>query len=391
MVVQQWGYKMEGLINKYRTEQFYFSTPGYELLVDGKFRKIICEKTQEIPHIITGLQKSGTLKGKIVVGTLPFNINEAPILYLAEKWKKQEFPFMQRKIKFIDDVMKNDVELFGFNPTPEKYKEMVRKATEYIKKGELNKLVLSRGVELQLLKNPDIKLILLKLYQNNEEGYTYSVPIGNRAVLLGASPEMLVSKRGNSIFSNPLAGSRKRGSNISEDSAMAKELKESLKDKREHKFVVDNIVEKISEICDEIYSSPIPEVISTKRLWHLSSVIRGRLKNTELTALDAALKIYPTPAVCGVPQEIAYEKILELEGQGRGFFTGLVGWCDENGNGDWAIAIRGAEIRGKNVTIKAGAGIVEESVPEEEMKETGVKFRTMLDAIGIGEDKKYEY
>ena len=98
MVVQQWGYKMEGLINKYRTEQFYFSTPGYELLVDGKFRKIICEKTQEIPHIITELQKSGTLKGKIVVGTLPFNINEAPILYLAEKWKKQEFPFMQRKI-----------------------------------------------------------------------------------------------------------------------------------------------------------------------------------------------------------------------------------------------------------------------------------------------------
>ena len=278
-----------------------------------------------------------------------------------------------------------------FTPDYSKYKEMVRKATEYIKKGELNKLVLSRGVELQLLKNPDIKLILLKLYQNNEEGYTYSVPIGNRAVLLGASPEMLVSKRGNSIFSNPLAGSRKRGSNISEDSAMAKELKESLKDKREHKFVVDNIVEKISEICDEIYSSPIPEVISTKRLWHLSSVIRGRLKNTELTALDAALKIYPTPAVCGVPQEIAYEKILELEGQGRGFFTGLVGWCDENGNGDWAIAIRGAEIRGKNVTIKAGAGIVEESVPEEEMKETGVKFRTMLDAIGIGEDKKYEY
>ena len=165
----------------------------------------------------------------------------------------------------------------------------------------------------------------------------------------------------------------------------SKELNNSSKDLIEHNFVVEDIVRKLSHICKTVSFSEKPELLSTEQLWHLSTKIEGELINSNSTVFDAALSVHPTPAICGVPQSNAYEKIRELEGSSRGIFTGIIGWCDENGDGDWAIAIRGAEIDKDSIFIRAGAGIVQKSVAQEELEETEIKFRTMLRGLNLGE------
>lgn len=176
-----------------------------------------------------------------------------------------------------------------------------------------------------------------------------------------------------------------RGKNFKEDQNLARELQSSRKDLTEHKFVVEDIVKRLSSICEGISFSKRPELIQTEQLWHLSTEIEGKLATNDYTVFDAALAIHPTPAICGVPQAEAYKKIKQLEGNGRGLFTGIIGWCDENGDGDWAIAIRGAIIDRKSIFVRAGAGIVLESIAEEELRETGIKFRTMLKGINMNE------
>lgn len=366
-----------------RKNNFYFSTPEYEILVENICDKIPFNQATEIPDIITEMKAKNQLSGKLVVGAIPFDVKEGGYLYLADAWKRKDIPFKNRNDSISTQEEKNPIYSKKFVPLPESYMDMVERGVEFINSGLLNKLVLSRGVELKFEKDLNIEQILQRIYQGNSDGYTYAMKLNTEETLIGASPEMLVSKRGSFIYSNPLAGSRPRGKTENEDKALAQELKNSKKDYKEHKIVVGSIVEKVSPICKNIEVSKEPDLIHTKQLWHLSSIIKGELMDENQTVFDAALAIHPTPAVCGAPQNEAYKKIFELEERSRGLFTGIVGWCDEEGDGDWAIAIRGAEIRENMMLIQSGAGIVCDSIPEEEMKETGVKFRTMLNGINL--------
>lgn len=371
------------LLKNYDEEQnhFYFSTPEYEILTKNSSKKILFEHATELPQIISEMKEKKQIDGKIIVGAIPFDIKEGGALYVVDSWEKRELPFEKRADIALLQEKKNSVIEKKQIPSPKTYMEMVKKGVEHIKAGELNKIVLSRGIELTFEDTPNVCQVLQRLYKSNSDGYTYALNLEGGNLLLGASPEMLVSKRGDNIYSNPLAGSRPRGRTLTEDRELALELEHSEKDLLEHKFVVDNIVEKITGICKHIKAFDKPELIHTKQLWHLSSVITGELVGKDKTVIDAALAIHPTPAICGVPQSEAYKKILELEGQSRGVFTGIIGWCDENGDGDWAIAIRGGELKENKMYIRAGAGIVLDSIPEEEMKETGVKLKTMLSTI----------
>lgn len=375
--------KKASLVGKYTNDEvpFYFSTPDYEILAKNISDKIFFSHATELPSIISKMR--GDLSGKLIVGAIPFDVREGGMLYAADLWEKNDVPFRQRSEILIDKGGNNSVDKMTYEPSQERFIEMVEKGVENIRANKLDKLVLSRGVEVRYKKRIDVSSVLKRLYCNNPDGYTYALKNEDDDILIGASPEMLVSKRGRCIYSNPLAGSRPRGGTHEEDELLAQELQHSQKDLSEHKFVVDNIVEKMSKICDDVVFPEIPELIYTSQLWHLSSVIKGNLKNPDFTVFDAALAIHPTPAICGVPQNEAYRKILELEGGSRGLFTGIIGWCDENGNGDWAIAIRGSMIKDNVASVKAGAGIVRESVPQEELKETGVKFRTMLNAVNL--------
>ena len=376
---------MKCLLEECRAEdiKIYFSTPNYEMKID-KFTDIISfEKALEIPQIISDIKDK--LQGKLVFGAIPFDINESGKLYITDSWETNSVPFKERANVDTAVTDNNYPIKKEYIPSCEHYMEMVEKGVECITKGKLSKLVLSRGVKFQFPQNIDVTPILQCLYSHNPAGYTYFLKKESGKYVVGASPEMLVSKRGNYVYSNPLAGSRQRGKNQEEDLKFSKELNNSSKDLIEHNFVVEDIVRKLSHICKTVSFSEKPELLSTEQLWHLSTKIEGELINSNSTVFDAALSVHPTPAICGVPQSNAYEKIRELEGSSRGIFTGIIGWCDENGDGDWAIAIRGAEIDKDSIFIRAGAGIVQKSVAQEELEETEIKFRTMLRGLNLGE------
>jgi len=118
-------------------------------------------------------------------------------------------------------------------------------------------------------------------------------------------------------------------------------------------------------------------------MWHLSSPISGRLADPSVSALALAEALHPTPAVCGTPLPAARGAIAEIEGIDRGYYSGLVGWCDAAGDGEWAVTLRSAEVSDATVRLFAGAGVVAGSDPDAELAETGAKFRTLLRAIGL--------
>jgi isochorismate synthase len=119
-------------------------------------------------------------------------------------------------------------------------------------------------------------------------------------------------------------------------------------------------------------------------VWHLATPFQGKLHDANAGVLDLVAALHPTAAVCGTPREGAREALAELEPIDRGTYAGPVGWVDANGDGEWAIALRCAEITGKTARLFAGAGIVADSVPEAEVDETERKFRALLDALRWG-------
>jgi len=127
-----------------------------------------------------------------------------------------------------------------------------------------------------------------------------------------------------------------------------------------------------------------PELLGTANVWHLATPFRGRLHDPSVTALELVAALHPTPAVCGSPRETAREALEYLEPIERGGYAGPLGWMDANGDGEWAIALRCAEITGSTARLYAGAGIVADSEPEAELDETERKFRALLDALRWG-------
>ena len=130
-------------------------------------------------------------------------------------------------------------------------------------------------------------------------------------------------------------------------------------------------------------SGPEPSILETPTLFHLSTLMVGELIDPRVSSLDLALKLHPTPAVCGFPTALARTMVDELEAFDRGFFTGLVGWCDHTGDGRWAVSLRCGEVRERSVSLYAGAGVVVGSKPARELAETEAKLEPMLRALGV--------
>lgn len=270
----------------------------------------------------------------------------------------------------------------------------VKEALGRIARGELEKVVLSRTLEIECKQALDIQALVRRLEAHNASGYTFAVRLEDAAMseahsmgstLIGASPELLISRRGNKILANPLAGSEARSPDPVIDRARAERLLASPKDRHEHALVVDAIVEALRPLCRALHVPTTPQLIHTPTLWHLSTVLEGELRDPNTSSIDLALALHPTPAVCGYPRHAARQAIADIEAYDRGVYTGMVGWCDEAGDGEWAVTIRCAEVASHAIRLYAGAGVVAGSNPEKERAETGTKFNTMLNALGIRE------
>jgi isochorismate synthase len=279
-------------------------------------------------------------------------------------------------------------------PAGASYGSVVSVALERLGPAEpLRKVVLGRWLDVTADRPLSSRRILSELAARNPAGLLFCLPIpqeipdaGGRAdaVLLGASPELLLSRRGRTVRSVPLAGSIPRTGDPVEDRRRAEALLESAKDQDEHRYVVDALAAVLGPLCDDFRLPESPSILATDSMLHLASPITGRLTGATAdlpSALRLAQLLHPTPAVCGTPTTLARDTIAELEIRDRGLLTGAVGWVDANGDGEWAVTIRAGVLTGERAALFAAAGITGGSVPASEVAETDAKLQTMLLAI----------
>lgn len=336
------------------------------------------------PHIQQAISraKQAGIAEPIVIGAIPFDTSQPSYLYIPN-----EYQFVSAS--GIEDGALEQIHkkkrIVSTKNTPEssQFKSSVISALNYLQTREIKKVVLSRIVEIELAQEIDCQEIINNLRLQNAGGYHFSLPLPDGSILLGASPELLIRKHGDLIHSQPLAGSICRHSDIEQDRVHAGQLFDSDKDLREHRMVVDDIQQHLSPHCHYLHVPDAPSLLSTDTMWHLSTSIRGELRQPETSVIQLACLLHPTPALCGTPTAAARRLIAELEPYDRGVFSGIVGWCDANGDGEWAIAIRCGIVRHKSVRFFAGAGIVEGSEPQKEWEEVTGKLGTMLRAFGL--------
>ncbi|PJJ97220.1 isochorismate synthase [Lysobacteraceae bacterium NML91-0213] len=251
----------------------------------------------------------------------------------------------------------------------------------------LHKVVLARSLRVEAQAPVDPLRLAARLGEDPSVT-TYAVPLpvapGEApAWLVGATPELLVSRHGDTVVSHPLAGSARRWPDAGRDGAAARALMASAKDHDEHRHVVEAILDALAPLCSRLHAPVAPSLHATRTMWHLGTRIEGRLKDPAVTSAHLAGLLHPTPAVCGTPRLPALAAIRALEPVERGFYAGAVGWTDAAGDGEWHVAIRCARVQGAALRLFAGAGIVVGSEPALEVDETAAKFRAMLDALGI--------
>ncbi|MGV9797274.1 isochorismate synthase [Mycobacterium sp. NPDC003449] len=276
-------------------------------------------------------------------------------------------------------------------PSGEVHRQRVAEAVRRLRNPHtaLDKVVLARTLRLTASAPWDTRAVLRRLASADPAATVYLAdlsPAGGRysgSVLVGASPELLVARDGDTVVCRPFAGSAPRSPDPETDRANAVALAASGKNRHEHQLVVDVMRTALDPLCSELAIAAEPELHGTDALWHLSTPIRGRLREKRTTAIDLALALHPTPAVGGVPADLAAAVIGELEGD-RGFYAGAVGWCDADGDGSWVVSIRCALLSadGRTALAHAGGGIVAESDPDDEVDETTTKFRTILTGLG---------
>lgn len=248
-------------------------------------------------------------------------------------------------------------------------------AVERINTGEVDKVVLSRDLRGTLSENSDLRFPLQRLAESYPDCWTFSVD-----GLVGSSPETLVSVHGNKVQARVLAGTARRGSDAKSDLESAAALASSHKDLDEHGFATRSVLDALAPFTGALTVSESPFTLKLPNVWHLATDIAGTL-STGSSSLDLVDALHPTAAVAGTPTAVAVTVIDDLEPFDRGRYAGPVGWVGANGDGEWAIALRCAQVSGENITAYAGCGIVSDSIPEKELVETEMKFRPIVDAF----------
>jgi len=329
----------------------------------------------------------------VLVGALPFAAQAAAFLFQPRQCRRGagQGPFGHAR----DSDAARGWAPFQITacPSPAEYAAMVRQALDMIGRGALSKVVLSRSLRIEAAMPVDPLQVVARLARDgNATTFMMALPVeehGEPATLVGATPELLVSRSGEQVLSHPLAGSAPRCRDGANDEAMAQGLLRSDKDRREHALVVEAILDILSPYCTSLGTPDGTALYSTATMWHLGTRIEGLLKRDAPSSAGLAALLHPTPAVGGSPRAAALDAIRAIEPHDRGFYAGAIGWTDAQGDGEWHVTLRCAEICGARLTLRAGAGIVAGSSPDDEVAETRAKFRAMLSAIEMEEARDF--
>lgn len=283
-----------------------------------------------------------------------------------------------------------DVQRFRELPPGREYADAVERALGQIAAGVVAKVVLARAVDVDLSRPPTASTLLQRLWGDDRAFGPYSIPVeGGRMV--GASPELVVSRLGSHVTSHPLAGTvALDGTDDGTDDDAAGRLFGSEKDRAEHRFVVDAVADALTPLCERLTVPAEPSVVRLRSDARLGTLVDGTLRpectlpGSGGTVLRLLSLLHPTPAVGGVPRSAAVRLITALEAVPRGHWAGVVGWVDADGDGEWMLAIRSALLGGRRARVYAGAGIVSGSRPDAELAETTLKLRPVLEALAPG-------
>jgi len=314
----------------------------------------------------------------IAMGALPFDGSTEAVLRIPDRAIRGE-------LASVDPPGEPEWAVTALipEPLPVEYEAVVATALRAIDAGEVEKVVLARSLAVETDSPIDPRLVARRLSAAESGAYVFLVALpGGSSSLVGASPELLVRRRGMRVSSDPLAGTAQRSRDRARDAEIARQLLDAVKERREHRITAEAVADALAPFCSKLVVDPEPSLTSTSTLWHLQTSVRGTLKPDAPDALTIAAALHPTPAICGTPRSVAADLITRLEGFDRRFFAGLVGWVDARGDGEWALTLRCAEISGSTARLHAGAGIVAGSDPAAEDLETEAKFGVLLRALG---------
>ncbi|WP_318386304.1 isochorismate synthase EntC [Enterobacter sp.] len=318
----------------------------------------------------------------VMVGAIPFDTTQPSSLFIPESWQTFSRPAKQQSARYFQGGEPLNVLARKAIPEQETFMAMVANAAARTATPEVDKVVLSRLIDITTNARVDSGALLERLIAQNPASYNFHVPLPDGGVLLGASPELLLRKEGEQFSSLPLAGSARRQPDDMLDREAGNKLLASQKDRHEHELVTQAMKAVLAPRSRELRLPDSPQLVNTPTLWHLATPVDGVAAGEE-NALSLACLLHPTPALSGFPHQAARRAIAELEPFDRELFGGIVGWCDDQGNGEWVVTIRCARLHENNVRLFAGAGIVPASSPAAEWRETGVKLSTMLNVFGL--------
>jgi menaquinone-specific isochorismate synthase len=257
----------------------------------------------------------------------------------------------------------------------EQYTRTVAEAVRLIRAGEAQKIVLARDLVATADAPIDPRHLVSRLAEGFENCWTFAVD-----GLVGATPEMLLQRTGDTVRSRVLAGSAWRRSGHPDQAAVSAGLLVSGKNREEHAYAARSAAEALGPYCADLDVPAEPSVLGLSNVSHLCTDLVGRLA-APVSALELAGALHPTAAVGGTPTATAGELIRRIEGLDRGRYAGPVGWVDANGDGEWGIALRCAQLSGATARLYAGCGIVADSDPATELAEAHAKFVAVRDAL----------
>lgn len=263
-------------------------------------------------------------------------------------------------------------------PPAAEWKAGASAAAQGVRERVLEKVVLARGLRLRA-PGADPGWMLRRLRAGYPDCTLFAFARDGQC-FLGATPERLVRLRNQEVSVMALAGSAPRGSTPEEDRRIGEGLQVSAKERIEHAIVVDALRAALADIAPRVVVSSVPELLKLQNVQHLRTRLDVELTHPR-TVLELVERLHPTPAVGGLPRDAALSWIAEREGWDRGWYGGPVGWVNRRGEGEFAVAIRSALLRGEEALLFAGCGIVADSDPDQEYAESWLKLQPMLSAL----------